>query len=114
MKAFKQENNMPYVPEIGDCIVYNTASRGDVVGYCCGYQVWQSLDDAPGDNGCRLHVRIAEGKGEGCPEVNMRGINAVRPATDAERFHHELNCVPGYDATFVDHLIHMRYLQFRN
>jgi len=81
-KIFKQEQGMPWVPEVGEFVAYSVASSDHPqMGICCGYQAWQSLDGTTHD--VRFHVRIANPTKPN-EQINMRNLKDLIKPTEGE------------------------------
>lgn len=80
-----------YLPRIGDHIVYNTASSGDVIGVCSGYKIWPGLGD---DHNIRLFVEISN-TDLPLKTINSRLLQDVRAAEpDEVKAYYMRKCIP--------------------
>lgn len=76
-KLFKQESDMPWVPEVGEMIKYRVASsKNEQMGICCGYQVWTAFKNEERGSHVRFHVCIAEPT-DPEKQINMRWVQDV-------------------------------------
>lgn len=68
-----------YLPAVGDHILYNTASSGEVLGVCCGYRIEPPYEAS--DAHVRFSVDIADPMTPGqC--INSRFLSEVRAASE--------------------------------
>lgn len=97
-----------YLPEIGECIVYEVASsQHPQIGYCAGYEVWDEFlekgQPRVGNSGARFHIKIANEPGG--KVVNMRGIHGVCKASVFEEIYSKYKDFEGCDKKFIQKLI---------
>lgn len=68
-----------YIPAVGEHILYNTASSGEVLGVCCGYRIEPPYEAS--DAHVRFFVDIADPM---TPDqgINCRFLSEVRAASE--------------------------------
>lgn len=98
-----------YLPAVGDYILYNTASSGEVLGVCCGYRIEPPLEAS--DAHVRFSVDIADPM---TPEqcVNCRFLSEVRAASeDTVNAYFMRQCIPDIRSreTIIQSLLNMGF-----
>lgn len=83
-KLFKQQKEMPWVPEVGEMLKYRVASsEHEQMGICCGYQVWSAYNEENRNSHVRFHVLIAIPTDPN-KQINMRWVQEVTQPTQDE------------------------------
>lgn len=81
-----------YLPAVGDHILYNTASSGEMLGVCCGYRIEPPYEAS--DAHVRFFVCIADPM---TPDqcINSRFLSEVRAASeDTVNAYFMRQCIP--------------------
>lgn len=98
-----------YLPAVGDHILYNTASSGEVLGVCCGYRIEPPYEAS--DAHIRFFVDIADPM---TPDqhINSRFLSEVRAASeDTVNAYFMRVCIPDIKQreTIIERLLRMGF-----